>query len=265
MNWLADLATLWRLRALFVVLIRRELAARNAGTAAGWVWGYVQPLLTVAAYFLVFDVVFSMRLGAQAPTSRVGAFLIVGALPWMAFCDALNRGMNSLLDAGGTLQKNPLPPALFPARSVFATMIVYVPLLALLVPAYGDLHHWGWPLSTLPLLWLLQLLFCLQLAYLLAIFAAALRDTVQLTGFVLSIGIFVSPVLFPLSQFPESWRWVLWGNPMSGWVLAYQDVLLQGHWPALSSWIAMAGWLGVTAALLNLAIGRCRDQLIDWL
>ena len=72
-NFLAqDLATLWRMRGLVWVLTRREIAARYAGTAAGIVWAYAQPLLMVAAYYLVFDVVFSMRLGEQAPTRRVG-------------------------------------------------------------------------------------------------------------------------------------------------------------------------------------------------
>lgn len=253
------------MRSLFWVLTRRELSARHAGTAAGWLWGYVQPLLTVAAYFLVFDVVFAMRLGEQAPTQRVGAFLIVGALPWMAFCDAVNRGMNSLLDAGGTLQKNPLPPVLFPARSVLATMLVYGPLMVLLVPAYASLHHGAWSVALIPLLWALQLLFSLQLAYLLAIFAAALRDTVQITGFILSVGIFVSPVLFPVSQFPEDWRWVLWANPMTAWVLAYQAVLLKGAWPALEVWWAMAAWTAASALALNTVIRRCKDQLVDWL
>ena len=96
----------WSARALVWVLTRREVAARHAGTAVGVLWPYLQPLLTVAAYYLVFDVVFAMRLGEGAPTHAVGTFLVVGALPWMAFCDAVSRGMNSLIEAGSLLQKN---------------------------------------------------------------------------------------------------------------------------------------------------------------
>ena len=96
----------WRARSLVWVLTRREIAARNAGSAGGWLWSYAQPLLTVAAYYLVFDVVFAMRLGDNAPTRAVGAFLVVGALPWMAFCDTVSRAMNSLIDAGSLLQRS---------------------------------------------------------------------------------------------------------------------------------------------------------------
>lgn len=263
----ADAAALWRARALLCVLVRRELAARHAGTAAGLVWPYLQPLLTVAAYYLVFDVVFAMRLGAGAGpgTHAVGTFLIAGALPWMAFCDAVARAMNSLIDAGSLLQKNALPPVLFAARAVLASAAVYGPLLALLALAYLPLHGARPALLALPLLLALQLALCLLLGYLLAIFAAALRDTVQLVGFLLSVGIFLSPVLFPLRMFPAGWRWLLWLNPMTGPVLGYQQLLLDARLPPWPVWAAGAAWLALLALLLDRVLARSRDQLVDWL
>ena len=97
----AECLSLIRGHKLLWVMARREISTRYAGTAAGVLWAYVQPLLMVAAYYLVFDVVFAMRLGENAPTKAVGAYLVVGALPWMAFCDAVTRGMSSLVEAGG--------------------------------------------------------------------------------------------------------------------------------------------------------------------
>ena len=261
----SECIALWRARALVWVLTRRELAARHTGTAAGVVWPYLQPLLTVAAFYLVFDIVFAMRLGEGAPTHAVGTYLIVGALPWMAFCDAVSRGMGSLLDAGGLLQKNPLPPVLFTARAVLASALIYGPLLALVAVAYAPLHGFSPAvLSMVPLL-ALQLLLCLLLGYLLAILAAALRDTVQLVGFLLSVGIYLSPILFPITLFPERWRWVLWLNPMTGLVQGYQQVLLQGSWPSAGVWWATVAWIVLAAVLLNVAVSRSRDQLVDWL
>lgn len=260
-----ELRSVWSARALVWVLTRREVAARHAGTAVGVLWPYLQPLLTVAAYYLVFDVVFAMRLGEGAPTHAVGTFLVVGALPWMAFCDAVSRGMNSLIEAGSLLQKNPLPPVLFAARAVLASAVIYGPLLMLVALAYAPLHHFNRALLALPVLLLLQLLLSLLLGYLLAILAAALRDTVQLVGFLLSVGIYLTPILFPLSLFPENWRWVLWFNPMTALVIGYQQVLLQGAWPPASVWLVGLLWLGGIALALNVVVARSRDQLVDWL
>lgn len=262
---LTDLRLLWRSRGLLAVMTRRELAARFAGAAGGVLWVWLPPLLTVASYFLVFDVVFGMRLGGSAPTARVGTYLIVGMLAWMAFADAVQRGMLSLLEAGSLLQKNPLPPVLFPARSVLASAVVFAPLMLALVPLYASAHGFRWGVVAVLPLMLLQGVLSLLIAYLAAILAAALRDVVQVMGVLLSLGVFLSPVLFPVTLFPAGWRWLLWLNPMTGPVLGYQSVLLQGLWPAPQVWLALAGWIVGVAALLSLAVARSRDQLVDWL
>ena len=266
MHWLIrDLWSLWNSRRLLAVMVRREMAARYAGTAAGVLWAYAQPLLTAAAYYLVFDVVFAMRLGEQAPTKAVGTYLIAGMLPWMASCEALSRGMNSLLEAGSVLQKNALPPVLFVARSVLASTMIHAPLLLALALLYGPLHQFRPAVAALLPLLALQLALCLLWGYALAILAAALRDTVQLVGFVLSVGIFLSPVLFPVTMFPQDWRWVLWLNPMTPWVTAYQSVLLQGAWPLLQDWLLVLMWVALGALFLEVLLRRSRDQLVDWL
>ncbi|MBF0825938.1 ABC transporter, partial [Enterococcus faecalis] len=45
----------------------------------------------------------------------------------------------------------------------------------------------------------------------------------------------------------------------------YQDVLLQGIWPPVAAWIAIAAWMGAVALSLNVFVARSRDQLVDWL
>ena len=260
-----ELGLLWRLRELLAVLTRRELVARFANSAGGLLWVWLPPLMTVAAYYLVFDVVFGMRLGGGAPTTRVGTYLIVGMLPWMAFADAVQRGMTSLLDAGGMLQKNPLPPGLFPARSVLASLLVFAPLLLALVPLYGSAHGYASGVFAVPALILSQSLLSFLLAYLLAILAAALRDVVQVVGVLLSLGVFLSPVLFPITLFPERWRWLLWLNPMTAPILGYQSALLNGAWPDAAVWVAIMLWIALLAVLLSVALARSRDQLVDWL
>ena len=255
----------WRARSLVWVMTKREIAARNAGSAGGWLWSYAQPLLMVAAYYLVFDVVFAMRLGDNAPTRKVGAFLVVGALPWMAFCDTVSRAMNSLIDAGSLLQKSPLPAVLFPVRSALASTVIYAPIMLALALAYTPMHRFNLALLAMLPLVALQLILSLVLGYLLALFAAAMRDTIQVVAFLFSVGIFLSPVLFPATMFPQTWRWVLWLNPMSAPVLGYQAILLQGAWPSWSVWAVTLGWIVVLLAALTVVVSRSRDQLADWL
>lgn len=260
-----DALATWRARSLVWVMARREIAARSAGSAGGWLWAYAQPLLMVAAYYFVFDVVFAMRLGDNAPTRAVGAFLVVGALPWMAFCDAVSRGMNSLVEAGTLLQRSPLPPVLFPVRSSLASALIFLPIMLVLAVAYAPLHHFRLPLLAYPLLIVGQAVVSLLLGYLLAVLVAAVRDTLQVVGFLLAIGIFASPVLFPITMVPQAWRWVLWLNPMTAPVLGYQSVLLQGAWPDPIVWLVVGAWILAAGVALSVVVRRSRDQLVDWL
>jgi lipopolysaccharide transport system permease protein len=183
----------------------------------------------------------------------------------MAFCDAIGRAMNSLIDAGDILKKNPLPPVLFPARTVLASTVIYAPLMVLLAISYTPLHGFSAALlGMLPLL-VLQVALSVVLGYLLAVFAAALRDTIQVVAFLLSVGIFLSPVLFPVTMFPQAWRWVLWLNPMTAPITGYQAILLQGQWPDPVTWLVMGIWLVVLSLMLDVVVRRSRDQLVDWL
>ena len=74
-----------------------------------------------------------------------------------------------------------------------------------------------------------------------------------------------SPVLFPIDLFPEDWRWTLWLNPMTAFVLAYQDILLKGAMPSLQLWGVILLWTAAIVALLEPVLKHSKDQLIDWL
>ena len=261
----AEAALLWLHRGLLGLMVRRELSSRYAGSAAGIAWAFAQPMLTVAAYYLVFDVVFSMRMGSNAPTQHVGTYLIVGSLPWLAFSEALARGAGSIVESGQLLQKNALPAVLLVARGVLASGAVYIPLMLLLTLVYLPVSGLHFAILAMPLLIVLQWLLVLSLAYCLAILAAALRDTLQVLAFGLSIGIFLSPVLFPVTLFPENWRWLLYANPMSALVEGFQAVLLQGAWPHSHVWVITLCWLSATTMVLGALVVRSRDELVDWL
>lgn len=260
-----EFTDLWSTRSLLALMVARDLRSRHAGSSLGVLWLYAQPLLTIGAYFLVFDVVFKLRLGEEAPTRALGTFLVVGIVPWLAFSDAIGRGMISLVEAGSLLQKNPMPPVLFPVRSVLSSAVVFLPLIVILVPLYAPQHGFSGALVLLAPLLALALVTWSLLAYALAILAAALRDVIQVVTFLLSVGIFLSPVLFPASMFPGQLGWLLWLNPMTPVVVGTQAILLKGIAPGAGVWFSLILWPLLLAVFLDRLITRSREQLIDWL
>jgi lipopolysaccharide transport system permease protein len=260
-----DIRKLWRLRSFLFLLVKRELSIRYSGTVGGAIWLYAQPILTVAAYFLVFDTIFAMRLSDKAPSTRVGEFLVVGALPWMAFCDAISRGTNSLVDNAALLQKNPLPIVLFPIKAALSSAVIYGPLILIMWLGYCAQKSCGVNSIFFIPLYLMQVTLCLVLSYLLAILAAAIRDVQQIVGFTLSLGIFLSPILFPISMFPENWHWLLWINPMTPYVLGYQLILLENKPPTGFIFAFAFISIVIVTSVLAVVTKRSKDQMIDWL
>ena len=260
-----QLAEIWRLRALLRLMTVREIQARFKGTALGLAWLYLQPVLTILAYYFVFDIVFKARLGEGAPTRALGVYLIVGMVPWMAFADAVSRAMSSLVEAGGLLQKNALAPALFPARAVAASAITYLPPILLVVVVAGVANGVSASLLWLPVVLAIQFMVSFLLGYVLAVLAAAMRDVLQVAGFLLSLGVFASPILFTPEMIPEGYRWLLWLNPMTPIVMDFQSIVLAGRSPAADTWPVLAAWVLVLALLANRLIDRSAEQLVDWL
>lgn len=261
----AQFAEIWRLRVLLRLMTGREIRSRFTGTVLGLVWLYAQPLLTIVAYYLVFDVVLKARLADNAPTRTLGVYLIVGMVPWMAFVDAVSHSMQSLVEAGNLLQKNALAPVLFPARAVAASAATYLPPLVLVSILVAVFHGPTLALLWLPLLLVVEFVLAFLLGYSIAILSAAMRDVLQVVGFCLSLGIFASPVLFTPDMFPADYRWVLWLNPMTPVILGIQSSVLSGQAPDATVWLTLVVWLAVAAAVLNRLIRRSSEHLVDWL
>lgn len=257
-------ASLLRQRHLLTGMAWRELRARHAGSAMGMGWFIAHPLLILLAYAFLFDIVFQIRMGETVAVRSFAAYLVIGLLPWLAFADALGRGSAALVEAGSLLQKSALPPEVFPARSVLSSGMGYAPFMLLLPAGYALFHAPHWTQWLVPWWFLTQLAMTLYLAMLLAVLAAALRDVVQVVAFALSIGLFLSPILYPIAMVPESFRFLLWINPMTPWVLGYHDLILAGVLPSGGTLLAAGAWLLLLGTTAERILRRSREQVADW-
>jgi lipopolysaccharide transport system permease protein len=262
---IADLSVVLRMRTLLLPMVRREMATRTAGTALGAFWLYLQPLLILIAYYYLFGIVFAVRMGPGAVTERLGVYLIVGLMPWLAIADGVGRAAGSLIEAGSLLQKNALPVVLFPLRTVLASAAIYAPLIALLVPFSGAAQGFSWAMLWVVPLWLALCAMVLLLGLLVSLLTAASRDTAQVLALALSIGLFVSPVLYPVDMVPAAFRWALWLNPATPLVLGFHAALLAGTAPPPQALLAVVGWLLLLGWLAARMLHRCREQVVDWL
>jgi lipopolysaccharide transport system permease protein len=245
---------LYRYRVLVEVLIRRELKARYRGTVLGFLWSFVNPLILMGLYVLVF----SVYLRVDMP--NYPAFLLSGIFPWLWFSASLNEATYSIIGSGGLIRKVYLPSEVFPLVPVGSSMVHFLASLPIM---FGVLIWAGrtpsWSLLFLPVIIALQLLFTYGIALIVSSLTVQFRDLLHIVPNFMTALFFATPIFYPTTMVPERYRILLDVNPLSYLITAYQDVLYFGRMPSPGREAAL---VGVTALVLAAGVA-CFDSRKD--
>ena len=262
---LKNLAGLWRHRALASVLVSRELKARYRGSVLGYFWSLLNPLLMLAVYSVVFAFIFP---GRSATTSPYALFLFTGLLPWNWLAGGLTDAASSLTTHGALLRKILFPAEVLPLVAVAAQSVHFLLALPILgaglalgaAGVFGPGIPLGWPLLQAIPLFLLEGVFVAGLGLFLAALAVHFRDVRDILATGLTLWFFATPVLYALTDVPQSLRSVLLWNPATPLFEAWRDSLFRAAWIAPARWALLLA-LAAGAFLLGYALfDRLRDS-----
>ena len=109
-------------RSLLFQLVRRDFEQRFIGSAAGWLWGVVHPLVLLVSWTFVFDWCLNVRLGQQEVTQNYPIYLFSGFLPWLLFQETVLRSTTSLLEHANLIKKTVFPSEIAPL-SIFLSSL----------------------------------------------------------------------------------------------------------------------------------------------
>jgi len=214
------------------IFVSRDIRGRYVNSVLGLWWAVIQPLALLALYTFVFSIVMRGRLGDGSSTGEFALYLFCGLLPWLALSDALTRSSSVLIEQSPLIKKVVFPSEILPVHLVLSAIVVEIVGLAVflgIVVMWGRLP--GLALLALPVLLVLQFLFTTGAAWLLATLAVYLRDVRQVVGLVLTLWMFLTPIVYPPSMVPERYQWLLAINPMTTIVGAYRGAMLENRWP----------------------------------
>lgn len=237
---------LWRYRELMGFLAWRDIKVRYKQAALGAAWAIIQPVVQTALLTFVFAKL------AKMPDGGVPYFLLVlcGNLPWQLFTNAFSGAGNSLVGNSHLISKVYFPRLTVPLSSLAVALIDFGIVLAIAIPTIAAFGIWpGWQILLLPLFLLLALVIALGAGLWLTALTVKYRDFRFLTGFILQVGMFVTPVGYRTDTLPN-WRDLLALNPLTGVIDGVRWCLLGGrvevHLPGLAISIVVALLLLVT-------------------
>jgi lipopolysaccharide transport system permease protein len=217
------LRELWEFRELLYFFAWRDIKVRYRQTVMGVLWAIIQPFFTMVIFSLFFG-----RL-ANIPSEGVPypVFSFAALVPWTFFANALTQASNSLVVNTNMVKKIYFPRLALPIATVLAGVIDFG--LAFIV-LLGIMLYYGLVPTTniiwLPFFALLALVTSLGISLWLSAMNVQFRDVRYTIPFLTQAWLFVTPIAYPSSLLPETWRIVYGLNPMAGVVEGFRWALL---------------------------------------
>ncbi len=183
--------------ALIWSFARQELVDRYAGSALGFTWAFVQPLVLLFIFVVIFGQLMSARLPGVDSAWGYSVYLISGMLPWLAFSNTLSRTATVFIDKKHIITKVGLSLPTLPVFIVLAETLTFLIgfgfvlllLFALDIPLRSHL-------LVLPWVFMVQQLFALGLGMILAVLNVFLRDIREFTSVLVQLWFWVTPIVW---------------------------------------------------------------------
>lgn len=238
-------------RTLLFQLVRRDFKQRFVGSAAGWLWGLIHPLVLLASWTFVFHVCLKQEMPPGEVTDNYTVFLFCGFLPWLLFQETMTRTASSLLENANLITKTLFPSEIVAVSIFLSSLVSHLMALSMVLVVVAI---WAGGIS--PMVWLLPVymvllgMFAVGLGWVVSSLQVYLRDTAQVLTVLLTLWFWATPIFITEQQIPESLRFLVRLNPLAYVVRAYRERLLSYRWPSLDE-LAMLTAYALCAFLLG--------------
>src|SRR5579863_1064296 len=122
-------------RSLLFQLVRRDFQQRFVGSAIGWIWGLIHPLVLLVVWTFVFGVCLHQK--PPAGVKSYPLFIFAGMLPWLLFSDTVQRSASSLLDQSSLITKTVFPAEIVPVSVFLSSLVSHGLAVALMIVAFA--------------------------------------------------------------------------------------------------------------------------------
>lgn len=242
-----DFRDIWHYRDLLRILTLRDIKVRYKQTLLGAAWAVIQPLLQM----IVFTLFFGRLAGMPSDGVPYPIFAYVGLVPWTFFSNAVTNSGNSLIGNSNLVTKVYFPRLIIPIASVASGLLDFAIAFALL--ALMMIYYRVSPsinMLILPLLIFMTSVLAIGIGAWMSALNVKYRDIRYALPFIVQLGLFATPIIYPVSIVPEGWRWLIALNPLSGQIEAYRAAIFGRtfDWSALAVSVVITTLMFVFAA-----------------
>lgn len=240
------LKEIYAYREMVRSLVKKDLRSRYKGSVLGFLWTFLNPLLQLMVYTLVFSVI--MRAGIE----DYYMFLFVALIPWIFFSTAVTGGSSCILAQKDLVKKIYFPREVLPIAQVttcFVNMLLtFVVVLGAVIVSGIGINPVA--LAYLPIIMIVEFILALGFAFLTSGLTVYFRDLEYILGIITMAWQFLTPIMYSIDMVPEEIQPIFYANPMTAVIIAYRDILYYKQVPEIGT-LLNALVLGVVVLLIG--------------
>ena len=241
---------LYNYRELLKSNIKKEIRGKYKGSFLGVLWSFINPLLQVAVYAIVFPYIMRIK------QDHYLQYLIIGIIPWTFFTTVINQGMITVRMNAGIIKKVYFPREILPISVALSGLVNFFIscIIIILFCIFGGLGI-SWHIVLLPVAAIIQFFFTLGLVFAFSAINIYIKDVEYIVQFIINMLFYGTPILYSVELFPEKLRWLLYANPLTEMIEFYRDIFMYHQLPGMKSILYLVG-ITLIILFVGLAIFR---------
>lgn len=201
--------------------VRKDLRSRYRGSVLGFLWTFINPLMQLIVYAFVFKHIM------RSVDPNYTMYIFTGLLPWIYCSSSIQISTTSIVTNANLVKKIYFPRMILPISVSATGLINYLFGLVIVFPALLLTGVHLTPYAFLmPIIMAVQFLFVTGMCMIMSALYVFFRDLEHIVSIIIMVWFYLTPVLYPISMFPEKYQKFLELNPMAHIVMAYRNVLM---------------------------------------
>lgn len=220
---------IYQYKSMIQSLVYRDLHGRYKGSFFGFLWTFINPLLQLIVYSIVFSII--LRMGIE----NYGLFLFVALIPWIFFASSIQAGSSCIIDNANLVNKIYFPREILPisiVTSCFINMLYSFIIVIAAVIFYGENNVYI-NYIYLPVLFAVEYIIVLGITLIVSAVTVYFRDLSHILSILLMMWQFLTPVFYPITMVPKEYVYLFELNPMTNIISSYRDIFFYNTVPEI--------------------------------
>lgn len=227
---------IYNYRELLKTNVKKEIRGRYKNSILGVMWSFLNPLLQL----VVYSVIFGALLSGGDPTYPI--YICVALIPWTFFTTTVTQSAFTVVGNGDIIKKVYFPREILPISVVTSGAVNFV-ISTIIILAFVIFSGVGlsWYILLYPFVLLIQYILLLGIAFIVSSITVYFRDLEHIIGIILLAAFYGTPIVYKLEQLPANLQILMQLNPMTHIINGYRDIFYYHQMPNMKVLLILLG------------------------